>query len=46
LNTAEIVVVALVVVGAFALGWRWANRRWSLPCPSLLAWTLDNSLVV
>jgi tRNA G46 methylase TrmB len=27
-------------------GWRWASRRWSLPCPSLLAWTLDNFLVV
>ena len=34
------------MVGAFTLEWRWASRRWSLPCPSLLAWTLDNSLVV
>ena len=33
------------MVGAFTLGWRWASRRWSLPCPSLLAWALDNSLV-
>jgi len=34
------------LVGAFTLGWRWASRRWSLPCPSLLTWTLDSSLVV
>ena len=46
LNTLGIVIGALVMVGAFTLGWRWACRRWSLPCPSLLAWTLDNSLVV
>ena len=45
LNTVGIMVGALVVVGAFALGWRWASRKCSLPCPSLLAWTLDNSLV-
>ena len=38
--------LCLLLVGAFTLGWRWASRRWSLPCPSLLAWTLDNSLVV
>ncbi len=46
MNTAGIVVVVLLLVGAFTLGWRWASRRWSLPCPSLLTWTLDNSLVV
>jgi tRNA G46 methylase TrmB len=33
------------MVGLFTLGWRWASRKWSLPCPSLLAWSLDNSLV-
>ena len=45
LNTVGIVVGALIAFGAFTLGWRWASRRWSLPCPSLLAWSLDNSLV-
>jgi precorrin-6B methylase 2 len=45
LSAVWIVLAALMMVGAFALGWRWASRRWSLPCPSLLAWTLDNSLV-
>ena len=45
MNTAGIVVVVLLLVGAFALGWRWASRNWSLPCPSLLAWTFDNTLI-
>jgi ubiquinone/menaquinone biosynthesis C-methylase UbiE len=35
----------LIVVGVFTLGWRWASRKWSLPCPSLLAWSLDNAFV-
>lgn len=45
MNTVGIVLGALITVGAFTLGWRWASRKWSLPCPSLLAWSLDNSLV-
>ncbi len=45
MNAWHIVLVLLAIVGAFALGWRWASRKWSLPCPSLLAWSLDNSLV-
>jgi ubiquinone/menaquinone biosynthesis C-methylase UbiE len=45
LNTVGIVLGALIVVGVFTLGWRWASRKWSLPCPSLLAWSLDNSFV-
>jgi hypothetical protein len=45
LNTVMIVLGVLMVAGAFALGWRWASRRWLLPCPSLLAWTFDNSLM-
>jgi ubiquinone/menaquinone biosynthesis C-methylase UbiE len=32
-------VAALVVVGVV---WRWASRVWSLPCPSLIAWSVDN----
>src|SRR4051794_26573025 len=23
------------------LGWRWASRMWSLPCPTSLAWLMD-----
>ncbi len=40
--------ILLLLVGALAtisLSWRWASRRWSLPCPALLAWTLDNSFL-
>jgi Mycolic acid cyclopropane synthetase len=36
-------VVAAFVV--FSLGWRWASRIWSLPCPSLTAWRFDNPLI-
>ncbi len=45
MNAVTIVLGALIAVGAFSLGWRWASRKWSLPCPSLLAWSLDNSVV-
>jgi ubiquinone/menaquinone biosynthesis C-methylase UbiE len=36
-------IVALFL--AFNLGWRWASRVWSLPCPSLIARGFDNPLV-
>jgi hypothetical protein len=45
LNTVVIVLGALIVVGAFTLRWRWANRKWSLPCLSMLAWTFDDTLM-
>jgi ubiquinone/menaquinone biosynthesis C-methylase UbiE len=35
--------VLLLVVLFF--GWRWASRRWTLPCPSLLSWMVDGSIV-
>jgi SAM-dependent methyltransferase len=35
------VVAVFVIIG---LGWRWASRTRSLPCPSLFAWTLDSPL--
>jgi ubiquinone/menaquinone biosynthesis C-methylase UbiE len=44
-NAVEIGVAALILFMAFSVAWRWASRKWSLPCPSLLAWSLDNSLV-
>jgi ubiquinone/menaquinone biosynthesis C-methylase UbiE len=40
--------IALGVIGAFvvfSLGWRWASRIWSLPCPSLTAWRFNNPLL-
>src|SRR5206468_2704980 len=30
---------------AFHLGWRWASRIWSLPCPSVTAGRFDNPLL-
>ena len=37
------IVVALVAIFvAISLIWRRASRRWSLPCPALLAWLLEN----
>jgi SAM-dependent methyltransferase len=40
------IVLALVVVfAAISLAWRWASRSWCLPCPALLAWSLENPLL-
>ncbi|MBX7165390.1 MAG: class I SAM-dependent methyltransferase [Pirellulales bacterium] len=43
---------ALVVIGvlvalyvAQSLFWRWASRRWSLPCPTALSWAVDGRIV-
>jgi ubiquinone/menaquinone biosynthesis C-methylase UbiE len=33
--------IAAAVV-ALNLGWRWASRRWSIPCPASLAWALES----
>jgi ubiquinone/menaquinone biosynthesis C-methylase UbiE len=40
-----IVLGLLALFVAFSLGWRWASRIWSLPCPSLTAWRFDNPLL-
>jgi ubiquinone/menaquinone biosynthesis C-methylase UbiE len=40
--TAWIVVGVLGAALLFFLGWRWASRVWSLPCPTLFAWFLDS----
>jgi SAM-dependent methyltransferase len=39
---ALVALVALLVVAHF--GWRWASRRWRLPCPSLFAWAVDGPM--
>ena len=47
MNATAIVWIVVAVLGAvllFFLGWRWASRVWSLPCPTLLAWALDSRL--
>jgi SAM-dependent methyltransferase len=48
---AELLTILWILLGTvafflvFNLGWRWASRVWSLPCPSLTAWRFDNPLV-
>ena len=37
----RLLLILFAIVGV-ALGWRWASRRRSLPCPSWAAWLLDN----
>jgi ubiquinone/menaquinone biosynthesis C-methylase UbiE len=39
---AWVVIVVIVLALVFNLAWRWASRHWSLPCPTLLAWSLEN----
>jgi ubiquinone/menaquinone biosynthesis C-methylase UbiE len=40
--TIAIVVAVLVAVH---FGWRWASRRWTLPCPSILSFAVDGRMV-
>jgi ubiquinone/menaquinone biosynthesis C-methylase UbiE len=40
-----IAVAVFVALVLFSLGWRWSSRVWSLPCPSLLAWGLENPVL-
>jgi SAM-dependent methyltransferase len=35
-------IIAMFVALTFA--WRWGSRRWSLPCPTFLAWSLESPL--
>ncbi len=35
--------VAVLLIVQFA--WRFASRRWSLPCPSLFSWAVDGPIV-
>jgi ubiquinone/menaquinone biosynthesis C-methylase UbiE len=40
------ILLALVILfAAVSLAWRWASRVWSIPCPSLLAWSLENPVL-
>jgi ubiquinone/menaquinone biosynthesis C-methylase UbiE len=39
------IVLALFAAGlALGLGWRWASRKCTIPCPSFLAWSLENPI--
>jgi ubiquinone/menaquinone biosynthesis C-methylase UbiE len=39
LDVSTLIVTVVVVF----VGWRWASRVWSLPCPSLVGWALESS---
>ncbi len=38
-----VAIVVLLIVQSIV--WRWASRRWQLPCPTLFAWMVDGPLV-
>src|SRR5579871_6654615 len=45
MNSLQIVLIVIAVIGTVIMifvGWRWASRVWSLPCPSLVAWALES----
>jgi SAM-dependent methyltransferase len=44
LNIVWIALALFAIILAIGLAWRWASRRWSLPCPALLAWSLENPI--
>jgi ubiquinone/menaquinone biosynthesis C-methylase UbiE len=41
-----IVLGLIVAFAVYCLGWRWASRIWSLPCPSMSAKRFDSPLLV
>jgi ubiquinone/menaquinone biosynthesis C-methylase UbiE len=44
-NLVWALLAVLAILVAVSLGWRWASRRWSLPCPAALAWALESPLI-
>lgn len=44
LDTLLIAIALIFAVASIFVGWRWASRVWSLPCPSLVAWALESSI--
>jgi ubiquinone/menaquinone biosynthesis C-methylase UbiE len=40
---ASLALIAAIL--GLGLGWRWASRKWSIPCPSFLAWSLESSFL-
>ncbi len=42
----ELATLALLVLVAGNVAWRWLSRRYQLPCPAWLAWGLENPLMV
>ena len=45
MNIGRLARLLLTLIGAAiggALAWRYAARRWQVPCPPSLAWVLDS----
>lgn len=42
MQTLWIIAGLILLFIAFSLGWRWASRKWELPCPALFAWSLES----
>src|SRR5262249_19717599 len=45
LNLLWLLLTVFAGFAAVRLVWRWASRIWSLPCPSVVAWMVDNPLM-
>jgi SAM-dependent methyltransferase len=45
LNIVWSLLILVALFAALNLGWRWASRSRSLPCPSMLAWMLENRVL-
>jgi hypothetical protein len=41
----RLVGLLLLAIVGISLGWRWASRRYSLPCPTWLAGSLTSPLM-
>jgi ubiquinone/menaquinone biosynthesis C-methylase UbiE len=39
-----IFIAVIVTLTVMFVGWRWASRVWTLPCPSLVGWALESPL--
>jgi ubiquinone/menaquinone biosynthesis C-methylase UbiE len=44
-TTIWILLTIVAVLAAVYLFWRLASRKWSLPCPTILAWMLENPVL-
>lgn len=44
ISTITILIGVALVAAIIGIGWRWASRVWSLPCPSLVGWALQSNL--
>src|SRR5438046_2472480 len=43
-SPAAALLLALSAAGLVAVGWRYASRRWPVPCPAALGWFLESGI--